>query len=142
MDNGNGGGDFVTKVPPHRERPHYHGDKTRVIFVVSALVLIVAKSTVTEFPLSTFGTVVSAVVLVISAGITNPIHQFGIHWLNAILAMLGAIIFGTAAVEHYRAGLKVFDSSFVYVEALALLSLMALYFTTRTIRGVHQRHEY
>lgn len=139
-DDGGGGGDFVTKVPPRRERPHYHGDKTRVIFVISAILLIVAKSTGADLPLNTFGTVVSAVILVVAAGVTNPM-QFGIHWMNAILAMLGAIIFGTTAVDHYRAGLKVLDSSFIYVEALSLLSLVALYLTTRTVRGIHQRRE-
>jgi hypothetical protein len=43
------------------------------------------------------------------------------------------------AVNHYRAGTSIFDPSFIYIEALALLSLVALYFTTRTIRGDIQR---
>lgn len=137
---GEGGGDFTKIIPPRRKILHYHGDKTRVIFVVSAIILILAKSTGADLPLNTFGTVVAAVTLVIAAGVTNPV-QFGIHWLNASLSIIGAILFGTTAVDHYRAGLGVFDSSFVYVEALAFLSLLALYFTTRTVRGVHQRHE-
>ncbi len=136
--NGNDGG---TSIPPHRVIPHYHGDSVRILFVIGAIVIIVAKSTGAEIPLSSFGSVVAAVVLVIAAGITNP-TQFWIHWANAFLAIYGTIIFGTTAVEHYRAGTSIFDSSFIYVEAIALLSLIALYFTTRTVRGLHMRPKY
>ncbi|MDE1919314.1 MAG: hypothetical protein KGH56_01300 [Patescibacteria group bacterium] len=129
------GGDIV---PARREIPHYHGDAVRVLFVVSAVVLIVAQSTGAELPLSTLGTVGSAVILAIAAGITNPM-QYEIHWANALIAVLGTLLFGTTAVDHYRAGMSFFDPSFVYVEALALLSLISLYFTTRTIRGITQR---
>ena len=132
---GNGGGEIL---PRHREVPHYHGNEVRGIFVLGALVLIVAQSTGADLPLSTTQAVVSAVVLVITAGITNP-AQYWIHWLNAFLAISGTLLFGTSAVEHYRAGVSVFDPSFTYTEALALLSLIALYFTTRTIRGLLQR---
>ncbi len=136
-----GNGDGGEHIPRRHEIPHYHGDGVRVLFVISAVLLIVAQSTGAELPLSTFGTVIAAVVLVIAAGITNP-AQFGIHWANAFLAMFGVLIFGTTAVNHYRAGASFFDSSFVYVEALAILSLIALYFTTRTVRGLHMKENY
>jgi hypothetical protein len=138
---GENGGNTIIKVPPRRVIPHYHGDEVRVLFVVSAVVLVVAQSTGAELPLTTFESVASAVVLVVAAGITNP-AQFGIHWLNAFLAMAGTLLFGTTAVEHYRSGLTIFDPSFVYVEALAILSLIALYYTTRTIRGIKQRQRF
>jgi hypothetical protein len=131
-------GDGTEIVPKKRKIYHYHGDEVRVLFVVGAIVLFVAQSTGADLPLSTVGSVVTAVLLVVAAGITNPLQK-GIHWLNALLAICGTIIFGLAAVKHYRAGLSVFDLSFAYTEALALLSLLALYFTTRTIRGVLQR---
>ena len=132
---GNGG----EQVVPHRRRAlHYHGDETRVIFFVGAVVLIVAQSTGANLPLSPLGAVVGAVVLVIVAGITNPEHSW-IHWFNALLAIIGTLLFGTSAVDHYRAGMSIFDPSFTYTEALSLLSLFALYFTTRTIRGLMQR---
>ncbi|MDP2665858.1 MAG: hypothetical protein Q8P23_04510 [bacterium] len=136
-----GNGDGGEHIPRHHKIPHYHGDGVRVLFVISAVLLIVAQSTGAELPLSTFGTVIAAVVLVIAAGITNP-AQFWIHWANAFLAMFGVLMFGTTAVNHYRAGASLFDSSFVYVEALALLSLIALYFTTRTVRGLYMKEDY
>ncbi len=138
------GGEGGEVVPPRREIPHYHGDGVRVLFVVSAVLLIVAQSTGADLPLSTAGTVVSAVLLVIAAGITNP-SQYGIHWMNAGIAIFGTLVFGITAVGRfgrYHAGTSLFDPSFVYVEALALLSLVALYLTTRTIRGLKQRPEF
>jgi hypothetical protein len=132
-DNGRG-----ESVPPRHTILHYHGDEVRVLFFASAIVLIVAKSTGAELALSTLGTVIVAVLLVIAAGITNPV-QYGIHWMNAVMAILGALFFGTTAVDNYRAGISLFDPSFIYVEVLAILSLVALYFTIRTIRGLIQR---
>lgn len=128
------GGDGGESVPPRRKNVHYHGDNVRMLFFVGAIVLIIAQSTGADLPFSTLGSVVAAVILVIAAGITNP-SQKGIHWFNALLAVIGTLVFGTSAVQHYRAGLSVFDPSFTYTEALALLSLVALYFTTRTIRA-------
>ncbi len=125
-------------VPRRRKTAHYHGDEVRVLFLVSALVLVVAESIGADLPLSTTNAVIAAIILVITAGITNP-AQFGIHWFNALIAIVGTLIFGTSAVDHYRAGLSIFDSSFASIEALSLLSLLSLYFTTRTIRGIIQR---
>lgn len=129
------------RVPPHHEIPHYHGDIVRTLLVASAIVLVVAQSTGAELPLSTTQAVVAAIVLVVAAGITNP-AQFWIHWLNACLAAYGTLLFGTTAVGHYRAGISFFDPSFFYIEILALLSLIALYFTTKTVRGLHMRPDY
>ncbi|HVB20030.1 MAG TPA: hypothetical protein VNF51_01960 [Candidatus Paceibacterota bacterium] len=137
-DNDEGGGEYELIVPNRPEIRHYHGNETRVLFVLSAVILIVAQSVGANLPLSTTGAVLSAVVLVIAAGITNP-AQGWIHWMNAFIAMYGTFLFGVTAVDHYRAGMDVFDPSFTYVEALALLALLALYFTVRTIRGFHLR---
>ncbi|MCR4333647.1 MAG: hypothetical protein NUV60_01300, partial [Patescibacteria group bacterium] len=97
---GEGDGNSGVGVPPHHEIPHYHGNAVRAIFVAGAILLIVAKSTGAEIPLSTFGTVFGAVMLVVAAGITNP-AQFWIHWVNAVIAVYGTLLFGSTAVEHY-----------------------------------------
>lgn len=139
-DNEGGGesGETIIGVPPRREIPHYYGNNVRVLFVVSAVVLIIAQSTGAELPMSTTTAVISAVILVIVAGITNPVQGW-IHWANEFIAMFGVLLFGTSAIDHYRAGLGFFDPSFAYIETLALLSLLALYFATRTVRGFHLR---
>jgi hypothetical protein len=125
-------------IPERHVMLHYHGDAVRALFFTAALVLVVAQSTGAALPLSAAGAVFAAVLLVVAAGITNP-DQPGIHWVNALLAIFGTLLFGNAAVEHYRAGEGVFNLSFTYIETLAIISLVALYFTTRTIRGIIQR---
>lgn len=122
------------------EIPHYHGDGTRALFVAEAIVLVVAQSTGAALPLSSVGAVVLAIILVIAAGITNP-AQSRIHWINALLAVGGTFLFGISAIRHYRDGTGFFDGTFIYVELLALLSLIALYLTTRTIRGMQVKFE-
>jgi len=122
-------------VPPHHGIPHYHGDVVRALFVLSAIVLIVAESTGGDLPVSTTTAVVMAAALVIVAGITSPRLAWS-HFLNGFFALVNTLLFGTAAVAHFRAGVHISEPSFVYLEALALLSLVALYFTTRTIRGI------
>lgn len=134
-----GNADTVTEsVPPRSVRKHYHGDEVRTLFFIGAIILIVAQSTGADLPMPTIGVSVSAVLLVIAAGITNP-QQYGIHWMNALIAIFGVLLFGTTAVDHYRAGFSFFDPSFIYVEAIALISLVALYYAIRTIRGLSQR---
>lgn len=133
-EDGNGG----ESIPRLRELSHYHGDSVRALFVMSALILVVAQSMGAELPLSTGGAVLAGVLLVITAGITNPDAKW-IHWVNAFLAVWGTLLFGNSAVAHYRAGFGMLDSSFVYIEALAILFLVALYLTTRTIRGLLQK---
>jgi len=128
-------------IPPRREIPHYHGDEVRTVFVISAIVIVVAQSTGADIPLSTTGAVVSAAALVIAAGITNPATLW-IHWFDGFLAFVGTLLFGTAVIDHYRSGLALFDPSFIFLEALALLSLISLYFTTQTIRGILQRPKF
>ncbi|OGG48503.1 hypothetical protein A2678_03320 [Candidatus Kaiserbacteria bacterium RIFCSPHIGHO2_01_FULL_53_31] len=136
MTDDSGGESIDEVVPKLPGMPHYHGDEVRGLFVLGALTIIFAESTGAEhLPLSTFTAVLSAALLVIAAGITNP-KQLWIHWVNAFFAAMGTLLFGTSAVTSYRAGISIFDPSFVYVEALALISLLALYFTTRTIRGI------
>lgn len=141
-ENGNDGehvGEHASEhVPPRHRILHYHGDAVRALFFAGAIILIVAQSTGADLRLSTGGAITLAVLLVVTAGITNPAKGW-IHWLDAALAVLGTFFFGSTAVEHYRAGVSVFDASFAYIEALALLSLVALYFTTRTIRGFRLR---
>jgi hypothetical protein len=125
-------------APPIRLRrdiPHYHGDAVRALFFLAALILIIAQSTGAELPLSTGLTVMTAAVLVVAAGITNPAQRW-IHWVNAALAVLGVVVFGTTVVERYRTGTGTSGPTFIFLEALALLSLIALYFVVRTIRGL------
>jgi len=131
--------DIPRSIPPLREVPHYHGDALRTLFVTEATLLIVAAATGAQLALSPTTSVGAAIALVVAAGITNP-AQHWIHYANGLLAALGAIIFGVQAVGSYPMDMD--SSSFVFALALALISLVALYLATRTIRGLLLRDNF
>lgn len=119
----------------HRHVAHYHGDTVRTLFVVSAVILLVAETTGASLPLTMTGIVALAVALVVAAGITNP-AQAWIHFLNAIVSIYGAVTFGMYAIEQYHRSHNFTDTTYLFAETLALLFLVAVYFTTKTVRGV------
>ncbi len=121
-------------MTPVRRTRHYYGDTVRVLFVLGAIVLFVAESTGAALPLSLSGAVVAAIILVVAAGITNP-QQYWIHFINELIAILGTLIFAEQAVGYWRASASVLNASYLFTEIMALLSIIALYFTTKTLRG-------
>ena len=118
--------------------PHYYGGIVRMLFITAALVLLVASSVGATLPLSGGAAIIHAMVLVVLAGVTNP-SQRGIHWVNSAAAFFGAGIFGMSAIAHYRTTRALSDPSFFFVEALAILFLISLYYATKTIRGIYLR---
>lgn len=122
-------------MPVRKSARHYYGDTVRVLFVLGAVTLFVAESTGADLPLSITGAVTAAVILVIAAGITNP-EQHWIHYVNELIAILGTLIFASRAIEYWRQGMSALDVSYLFTEVLALFSIIALYFTTKTVRGV------
>jgi hypothetical protein len=118
----------------HRHVAHYHGDTVRALFVTQAVVMFVAETTGASLPLATVQVVVFAVGLVVAAGITNP-AQAWIHFVNAGLAIYGAMLFGLYAIETYQTYHDIFAPTYLYAEVLAALFLISVYFTTKTIRG-------
>ncbi|MDO8408078.1 MAG: hypothetical protein Q7S95_02485 [bacterium] len=121
-------------VPARKGVRHYYGDTVRVLFVSGAVLLVIAETTGAHLPLSPLGVIVSAVLLVVAAGITNP-EQGWIHFANEAIAVVGTLVFASSAIGHWRDGAGIFDSTYLFVEIIALLSLLSLYFTTKTIRG-------
>lgn len=127
-------------MPIHTESgtPHYYGGIVRMLFIAAGLVLLVAATTGATLPLSGNAAIVSAIVLVVLAGVTNP-SQLWIHWVNGIIAIFETALFGVSAYNHYHASNIVSDPSFFFVEVLAVLFLVSLYYATKTIRGIHLR---
>ena len=122
-------------IPYRKNTPHYYGDTVRMLFVSVAVLLIVAATTGARLPLSAADAIAAAVILAVAAGITNP-EQRWIHWANETIAILGTLVFASSAIGNWRAGAGITDSSYLFTEIIALLSLVSLYFTTKTIRGI------
>ncbi len=128
-------GDIPSSPFAHRRIAHYHGDIVRILFLASALIMLAAQTTGTSLPFSTIQVVIFAVILVILAGVTNP-AQAWIHYLNEVVAVFGAVRFGITAIEEYQGRQNLLDPQYLYVEVLALLFFIAVYFATKTIRGI------
>lgn len=124
-------------VPPVNP-PHYHGVAVRILFIAAALVLLIAASTGATLPLSDTMAVLTAIALMIAAGITNP-EQTWIHWINGGIAMIESVLFALGAIGYYRISRSIFDPTFLFTEILAVIFLLALYFSTKTVRGIFLR---
>jgi len=122
----------------HRHVAHYHGDTVRALFIAEAVVLLIAETTGASLPIATLSIVLFAVALVVAAGITNP-AQTWIHFVNALLALYGAVTFGLYAIEEYHLARDIFGQTYLSTELLAILFLISVYFTTKTVRGIMLR---
>ena len=114
---------------------HYYGDTVRILFIIMAVVLLIGETAGADFPFSPGVSIMWALVFAIIAGITNP-KQKWIHWVNGAVVVGAVYLFGTHAITHYRADADLFSASYFFPEGIAVLSLIALYFATKTIRGL------
>lgn len=120
---------------PVAEGPkHYYGDTVRILFVVAAVLLLAAQVLGGAF-ITPSASLVAAIILVVAAGLTNPVQSW-IHWANIFIAAIGLLVSGGAFLSRFRLG-GVGDS-FVAV-LLSLAFIIALYCATKTLRGVLMR---
>lgn len=117
---------------------HYHGDTVRLLFIGAALLVFLTQFIGTKLPFSTGGLMFIIVVLVVAAGITNPVQKW-IHWVNILISIIGLTIFGGLALSRASAGAGVFSESGL-VAILAVIFVAALYLGTRTVRGLMVPH--
>lgn len=113
--------------------PHYYGDYVRSIFIViGAFMLILAPFVSERAPQLLPIQVISAVVLVLLAGLTSPRKEW-VLILDAIAAGLGVVFFEFLALAAYNASAWF---SFIALEAVTVAFLIALYFSVKTIRAM------
>lgn len=113
---------------------HYYGDIVRRLFLAGAVIMLVTypyySGSIPESPIFTFFAIV---LVVLFAGITNP-RQRWIAVANMIIAGAAVLIFEFYGFEFYRN----YDSSnglFLVNQALALIFVIAFYFSVKTLRG-------
>lgn len=117
---------------------HYHGDQVRGLFVAIAILAFLTQFIGTKLPLTTAALMVIIIVLVIAAGITNP-AQHWIHWVNLAISIIGVLLFGSFALSRLHEGMGLVSQNGL-IAIIAVLFVIALYFTTRTIRGLTVHH--
>lgn len=117
---------------------HYHGDTVRGIFLVAAVLIFATRFIGTELPFTFGAQMLLILTLVITAGITNP-AQKTIHYVNMLVSVAGTLTFGGLAFSRIETSEALFSSEGLIV-LIAFLFLAALYFSTRTVRGLSVPH--
>ena len=111
---------------------HYHGDTVRKLFLVGGVVMISTLPFVySQLNLRLEYSIVAIIILVISAGITNPLLKKAIIFDSAVSA-LAFCIFEYFAVRTYVIDNRIFFA--LLNQILALNFLLALYYSIRTLR--------
>lgn len=123
-------------APVHHTPQHYYGDVVRVLFIVSAVILFAMQFTGIQLPFSSFGSILMILILVVAAGLTNPVQAW-IHWANIFISGFCLLLFGGLSLDRYQRG-DLFPDG-VLIGFLALLFLIALYSATKTLRGTLMR---
>jgi len=126
-------------IRTEESRPtHYHGDTVRILFLLASGFIFATRFVGAALPFS-FGAIMLLILtLVIAAGITNPAQKW-IHYVNMLVSIAGTITFGGLAFSRIETAEQLFSSD-VLVVLIATLFLAALYFATRTVRGLSVPH--
>ena len=114
---------------------HYYGDDVRKIFVGSGIVMLLTLPFFNNLlPVHAFVSIFTILVVSIAAGLTNPRKTW------TATANVAASVLGLATFEYYavdaasRYGGE--SSLFLVNQFLALAFFVALYLSTKTLRGM------
>ena len=112
---------------------HYHGDKVRIIYLIMAVVMLVTTPFFKDrLPVPALYSIFGVIVFAILAGLTNPKSRSVIFF--DFFSSIGALlVFGNELIKSYDK--TSMDSFFWWNLVLALLSLLAIYFSSKTFRG-------
>lgn len=124
------------------ERPlHYYGDIVRRLFFIAGLVLVVTiplDRELLNFYLI-FG-IALILVLVVVAGFTSPLHKWAII-SDVIISAVSFLFFEYVSLARFTEMNSAIDGVFLFRQILALIFVFALYFATKTLRGLNQKFE-
>ncbi len=129
-------GNMIRIKDPKREvkNMHYYGDKIRVLYIVMSFIMLVASPFVKNLlPFPAFLSIFGFLLLTIIAGIINPKTKT-IIILNFIVSIILVIVFGKEAIVTYKGDIK--NVFFLLNFILSIGSLFALYYSSKTVRGV------
>ncbi len=101
--------------------------------MIGAVVMVIGLPFIGSYiSMPTFVSVLAILILGILAGLTNPRHLW-VTVANALIAIGAFVVFEIYAVKFYYAHQAFF---FVVNQALSLLFLAAIYYATKTWRGL------
>lgn len=126
--------DTMFRYPQWVSIPHYYGDTMRMYFIGgTALMLLAAPFYTGNIRLEMPFILAGAVCMVVLAALTGP-HNRTIMTLNVVGAAVLTIMFGGWALLSYG---DISSLAFVLRDAIALVFLIALYFSLKTLRAMY-----
>ena len=115
---------------------HYYGDTVRKFFLAAGLVMLLAALRDQEFlSLYLFVGVVAVLALTVLAGLTSPQTRKVMVTDGAVSGFM-FLLFEYLAVSAYVGTQNFLGELFLLRQLLAVIFLAALYFSTKTLRGV------
>lgn len=122
----------MTKLNPNPT--HYYGDVVRIMFLGAAFLMIVGLPYFAQqglIPVPINMAIVVIVTLGFLAGLINPRQTYTII-VDFAVSLLGVLIFEYLAITNYVDQESAF---FLSNQCLAVLFFVALYYSTKTLRG-------
>lgn len=115
--------------------PHYYGDFVRECLMgsgVGLLLLVILDKELFQFYI-VIG-IVGVLAFTILAGMTSPKNRSVIFYIATISAIM-FLLFEFFAMDHYQRFGQIFNTIFLLRQAMAILFIVILYFSTKTLRG-------
>lgn len=111
---------------------HYYGDNVRMLFLVMSLVVLVMTPFFKDqIPSPSFFSIFGVLVLSMLAGLTSPKARL-IIFFNFFVSLSALLVFGYELIVSYQ---KTPDLYFFSNLALSIMSVFAVYFSSKTLRG-------
>lgn len=123
------------RIHPQQKIDHYYGDIVRMLFLVSAMIMLIGLPVVSNYiAIPAIISVVGILVLGLAAGLTNPKQTWDAA-INVAVAIVGFVVFESYAVSLYQK-LGMDNKFFIANLILGFIFLFAVYFSVKTLRGL------
>lgn len=121
------------KLAPPTAFSHYYGDRVRQLFLVGGVIMLIGIPFFNDYlPVPAIISLSAALLVVIVAGLTNPLQRW-VMFIDVPVSLIAALSF------EYHAISRIGDIPWLLFgidQILALLFFFALYFSTKTLRGI------
>jgi hypothetical protein len=112
---------------------HYYGDKIRILYLAMAIIILVMTPFFKErIPVTEYFSIFGTMILSVFAGFTNPVSRLVIYF-NFLISIAAFIVFGTETLSSYNP--TSVDYFFFGNLLLAIVSIFAVYYSSKTLRG-------
>ncbi len=125
------------QVEQKRLTKHYYGDTVRKLFIAGAVLMFIYLPLDRNLvPAVVYILIILALAITLFAGFTNPAQKWVITY-DTVIAAIICLTFEFFAVSRYQLVHQIGDITFLTRQLLAINFLIALYFSSKSLRGLH-----